>query len=405
MNRSSILFRIFALVLFLFLPFGCEKEGEGKRAGGTNSSPYFDPFSPGPYRVGVRHALYFDSTRRAMRWQGCGAPSCPRPLPLTYWYPAEPPEGVSPSSLSDLIGVTEGTLNEILLKVAEEQGFDVGGLRVKLGEIPLQGILNAPLRPGRYPLLIFSHGAGGIRFQNLFQTEYLASHGYIIVAVDHEGDATVTLINGEIVTVDARRFVASALERPLDIEFLINLHERLNEEPDSWLYQSLTGAIGLFGHSFGAYTSLIVSARDPRVGAIVPMAAPGIPTLSRSVPTLLMIAGEDDTIETAGNEGVQAVFDLILPPKGFLNLLDAGHFTFSNMCDIIPDFGDGCGTGRRIRDGTPLTYIPPSLAHRVISGLTTAWFGLYLKGNPRYEDTLMNAPTPEGVRLEYRWIP
>lgn len=390
-------------LLFLPLLFACSQSPAPSPE--VPQPPYLDPWQPGPYGVGVRHGLFFDTSRKAMRWQGCGAPPCPRPIPVSYWYPAQVSEGAPPTTLAELLGVTEGTVEEILRRVAEEQGFDLGNLKVQLSGLSLKGVLNAPLKEGRYPLVIFSHGAGGIRFQNLFQTEYLASHGYIVLALDHEGDATVTLIQGEIVTVDARRFVASALERPLDVEFLINLHLKLHEDPGSWLYGKLTGTVGLTGHSFGAYTSLIVAAQDPRIGAIVPMAAPGIPELDRPVPTLLMIAGEDDTIERAGNEGVEAVFHLIPPPKGFLDLLDAGHFTFSNMCEIIPDFGDGCGTGKRITDRTPLTYVPTALVHPFIAGFTTAWFGLYLKGDPRYREALLKPRVPEGVRLQYRYLP
>lgn len=393
-----------ALGFLLLIGMGCS-EGNRQDRETQVTEPFIDPWSFGPYAVGVRHALYFDSTRPALNWRGCGDPPCPRPIPVSYWYPAEASPGAHPLTLAELLGVTEGTLTEILRRVAEEQGFDFSRFRVEIGDVPLKGVLNAPLRRGQYPLVIFSHGAGGVRFQNLFETEYLASHGYVVLALDHEGDATVTIISGEIVTVDTRRFVASSFKRPLDVEFLISLHEELNRDPRSWLYQSLNGKIGLTGHSFGAYTSIIVANRDERIGAIVPMAAPGIPSLSRRIPTLFMIGGEDDTIDQEGNEGVEAAYDLILPPKGLLNLLDAGHFTFTNMCDIIPDFGDGCGKGTRITDGSPLEYVTPAQAHAVVNGFTTAWFGLYLKEDPRYAVALRNPRIPPDVRLEFRWIP
>ena len=36
-----------------------------------------------------------------------------------------------------------------------------------------------------WPLIVFSHGSGGMRNGYVFLTEMLASHGYIVMAADH----------------------------------------------------------------------------------------------------------------------------------------------------------------------------------------------------------------------------
>jgi len=47
--------------------------------------------------------------------------------------------------------------------------------------------------------LIFSHGLGGNRAQNTIMIEELASHGYVIIAVEHAYDAHISIFNnGEI---------------------------------------------------------------------------------------------------------------------------------------------------------------------------------------------------------------
>ena len=43
------------------------------------------------------------------------------------------------------------------------------------------------------PLVLFSHGIWGMRFQNTAQFEALASRGYIVASVDHAYDASLTL--------------------------------------------------------------------------------------------------------------------------------------------------------------------------------------------------------------------
>jgi predicted dienelactone hydrolase len=56
-------------------------------------------------------------------------------------------------------------------------------------------MLNVHVSPEKsnYPVLIFSHGLTGFRNQNTFEVEELASHGYIIVGIDHTYDAAATI--------------------------------------------------------------------------------------------------------------------------------------------------------------------------------------------------------------------
>src|SRR5439155_87759 len=50
---------------------------------------------------------------------------------------------------------------------------------------------NVARAPGPFPLVLFSHGNGGIRFQSLFLCAHLASHGYVVASPDHRGDTFV----------------------------------------------------------------------------------------------------------------------------------------------------------------------------------------------------------------------
>jgi predicted dienelactone hydrolase len=51
---------------------------------------------------------------------------------------------------------------------------------------------------GQYPLVLFSHGNAGIRFQSLFLAAHLASHGYIVASPDHQGTRSSTSLAGVI---------------------------------------------------------------------------------------------------------------------------------------------------------------------------------------------------------------
>lgn len=396
------------MVLLLAALTGCN-DGESAVAGRAlthcagDGCIVGDPWQPGPFPVGVRDDLYFDAHRAALAWTGCGREVCPRPIKVSVWYPAARAEG-EPMKLIDFLEVTAGTLDRVIGELVDELGGTPPD--VDIADKTLGALRNAPLRAGRYPLVVFSHGAGGVRFQSIFLTEYLASHGFIVISPDHEGDATLTVIRGEVVTVQARQFIRSALERPLDVAFLIDRMAEADRDRKHWLHGAVdAGHVGLTGHSFGAFTSLTLAGQDARVGAIVPQAAPGFPSVNTRVPSLFMLAGEDDTIDQLGNDGIIAEYDIWPEPKGLINLLDAGHFTYSNMCDLIPTFGDGCGTGRRLADRSPITYVDPARAHMLINGYTTAWFQAWLKGHDGALAALY-APPPAlaDVRREAEFI-
>ena len=57
---------------------------------------------------------------------------------------------------------------------------------------------------GPYPLIVFSHGNGGLGVQSFFLTEYLASHGYVVVCPDHTGNSLLTELPGGVVVAHQR---------------------------------------------------------------------------------------------------------------------------------------------------------------------------------------------------------
>ncbi|MFT4537531.1 MAG: putative dienelactone hydrolase, partial [Saprospiraceae bacterium] len=64
-----------------------------------------------------------------------------------------------------------------------------------LRDIGTHSVLDAPVnkKVESTPLVLFSHGIWGMRFQNTAQFEALASRGYIVASVDHAYDASLTL--------------------------------------------------------------------------------------------------------------------------------------------------------------------------------------------------------------------
>src|SRR5262252_3210326 len=115
-----------------------------------------------------------------------------RLLRTEIWYPAaESARGMPASPITDFDPVLAPLLGN--------------------SHVPLTAVRDVPIsRDAPFPLIAFSHGNGGVRFQNTFQTERLASHGFVVVAPDHTGNTIL----------DVGADPNSVANRPLDISFL-----------------------------------------------------------------------------------------------------------------------------------------------------------------------------------------
>ena len=139
-----------------------------------------------------------------------------------------------------------------------------------MGKTSQHAVKDAEALSGKYPLVVFSHGFGGERRQSTFFYTHLASHGYVVAAMDHVGNTTVDMISGASSAGDPAvidQFIAS---RPQDASFVIS--------------QMLTGAsghtvlpdqVGMSGHSFGGWTALKTLESDTRIKAVLPLAPAG----------------------------------------------------------------------------------------------------------------------------------
>ena len=61
---------------------------------------------------------------------------------------------------------------------------------------PSGGVRGVPAAPGRYPLVVFSHGYAGFRDQSTFLTARLASWGFIVAAPDHYSRDLTEVLGG-----------------------------------------------------------------------------------------------------------------------------------------------------------------------------------------------------------------
>jgi dienelactone hydrolase len=138
-------------------------------------------------------------------------------------------------------------------------------------------------------VLIYSPRWNGERVQNTDLAEELASHGYVVAAIDHPYNAERVLLgDGRVIEADQalegpKGTAATASDRiahwnrTLDIwaaddVFVLNRLAAENVAPATSFHGKLdTDHAGAFGHSFGGASSLRLCGLDPRIKAAVNM--------------------------------------------------------------------------------------------------------------------------------------
>jgi predicted dienelactone hydrolase len=320
----------------------------------VDAGPVPDPSRRGPYTVGVRTVKLTDPSRSRM-------------LEVEVWYPAQ----------------SDGKSNT----------YELNGALGSIATLSSSARRDAtPVAGGPWPLVVFSHGFGGIRFQSYFFTEQLASHGFVVAAPDHTGNTLLDLAQLGSDTARAQ----SAIDRPLDVIFLTD--ELLAGVSALGALPLDATRIGLSGHSFGGWTTLEAARRDPRFKVLIPMApgfrdgsTPGfVAMLNR--PLLIVGGSLDHTCEFGPNQ--QVPYDLALRPKALLQVVNAGHLDFSNLCEIpiAPLFAN---------DGCDATKISAADVHSRVRTVSTAFALKYLAGAPGQESWLDPATVKAMGKVDY----
>lgn len=327
-----------------------------------------DPKELGPYPVGVK-TFTFNHQGYNNKW---------RKITVEVWYPAtEAARTMTPESI-DLQAYAPDDVKPL---------FD----NTEPSVIPTLSVRDAELRraDGPFPLIIFSHGAFGIRFQNVFYTQYLASHGYIVAAPDHADNTLYDLLrNGGY---DGSIVAQSALDRPYDIEHLLDkLIDKNTTKGDFFEASFDPEAIGITGHSFGGMVSFLNPMQDPRFKAAVPMTPAtqalivmGYDLAEFPIPVMIMAGTVDQTLET--DVEMAAAYDKLPAPKYYFELLTGGHYTYTDICSLELkrlaediNFGDAEDA---LNDGCGENNVSVDIAHPLIRQFAVGFFNYYLRGS------------------------
>ncbi|MCC6847093.1 MAG: dienelactone hydrolase family protein [Deltaproteobacteria bacterium] len=325
----------------------------------------YDPFERGNLPVGVRTFNWSDSSRGD------------RFLPVEVWYPAaEAHRG------QDLAEATRDAYELI-------PGFPPGWQ---------EAVRDAAARGGAYPLVVFSHGFGAHRRQSTFLCTHLASHGYVVAAMDHTGNTIFEMVQMMMAgqmggpAPDPGAILSEIIPaRPADASFVI---DRMVAGVEG-VPAIDADRIGMSGHSFGGWTTLMVAGRDSRVRAALPLAPAGgwtpLPSAplqralvldwSREVPTLYLVADSDTILPL---RGMHELYARTTSPKRMVVLENADHMHFCDQIEQIhelfrmmppPIFDQVASAIKPIGE-----LCAPDSAYRFVRGLGLAHMDAHVRG-------------------------
>jgi dienelactone hydrolase len=218
---------------------------------------------PGPHAVGVRIAQQYDRTRvfKASVDLATGAPvqgERARPIQALVWYPAA--RGGKPVTYRDYLD-TIATGDDFTRSPAEVRRMtdtvinDNAGKRLEtvLRDVarPMHAVRDARAEAGKYPVVIYAPSYSSDAAENVDLCEYLASHGYIVLASASMGAHTLAM------TIDHEGIEAQAA----DISYLIAYAATLP--------QADTSKVAAIGWSWGGLANVVAAAKDARIRALV----------------------------------------------------------------------------------------------------------------------------------------
>ncbi|WP_409185891.1 alpha/beta hydrolase family protein [Amycolatopsis sp. VS8301801F10] len=234
------------------------------------------PAPSGGFAVGTRVLQWTDPNRPETF---TADPQDRRTVVAQLWYPAR---DSADAPRAQYLGRTTDEART----VAEALARGVGLPGFLLDDVPrarTHAIPDAPAASegGRFPIVLFSPGSSGVRTQNTAWAEELASHGYVVAALDHPYDsAAVVLADGRTITTatvstgdrdeDNRLGETWTAIRAADLSFALTQLEALNQGGSDPLAGRLdTSRVAATGHSMGGAAALQAARQDHRIAAVV----------------------------------------------------------------------------------------------------------------------------------------
>jgi dienelactone hydrolase len=201
-------------------------------------------------------------------------------------------------------------------------------------KVSIPAIRDVPgMQDRSFPLVIFSHGAGGWRAGHGQLLSGIASWGYVVASIDFPEYGFASFAGGGSRDMDARRAAASTA-----VTATLDLLQTTSQTKDGLLSGMMDmSRVAAMGHSAGGGT-MFGEIDNPRVDVVigwapVPPQAPG----PSGKPSLIIAAEIDSGIPVAT---LVSAYDKLSSPKRLAIIPRMGHNAFSDSCLSIQSGND-----------------------------------------------------------------
>jgi tetratricopeptide (TPR) repeat protein len=227
---------------------------------GEKSNLVFD-VTFGPHAVGFHVVQQYDYTRSYKRMDMEGnlvTGERARPIQTLIWYPAQIDKSAKPmayGSYLDLLA-TEEDFNldpqywPARVTAALKASYNLKNYPREKVQLT-RAYRDAHAEPGHFPVVVYAPSLSAPAFENSDLCEYLASHGYIVVASPDMG------AHSRNMSID----LEGVLTQVADIEFLIGYLKNIPEADLSH--------IAVAGFSWGGLSNVFAVMLDDRISAVV----------------------------------------------------------------------------------------------------------------------------------------
>ncbi|MBL8270284.1 alpha/beta hydrolase family protein [Steroidobacter sp.] len=354
----------------------------------------------GRYETGTFEELWINT---ALADPSTADPTDKRKVMVQVWYPAAVPRNAkrAPYVLNPQLYSKDHWLHQV-------------------EHVRTQSFLNAPLTASdeAFPILIYNHGNGQPHFSGTFQTEFLASQGYVVVAIGHPGSSGIerfpdgtTYENDGLKWNAERPQTSNSRDEPFgregveygfthsdlslfvkDISFVLDRLTQLATDPKSRFYRRIDlQRVGAWGWSLGGLQALQAARDDERVRAAANLdgwphglAGPqGVVTLGSERPVMLMFNPANGGPRVPGPPGgevsVGEVESSYAASTYFWTLLrrtaaDWYHVTVART-------NHGSFSDLPLFEPVAPKNLHPRAAHAIVNAYTLAFFDRYVRGD------------------------
>ena len=306
------------------------------------------PTPSGPYPIGTRIYELTDTSRKEL-YSGKDEA---RRIMIQVWYPSEAGTSSEQARWMDKAEIYAPAVSGQI----DMPPFFLNHLA--LVKVPAYKNTKVATADKTFPIILFSHGWNGFNAQNTGQALELASHGFVVVGVQHTYGAVITVFpdgtiaysNPDALPDGAPQDEYETAAHKLvdqwagDLGFTLDTLQTQNSDSNSPFYKALDlSRVGVYGHSTGGGAAIQFCGTDSRCVALLGM-DPFMRPVSYEVldsgvtqPSFFMFSQFwTDDVNSRNNELFHRFIPHVNDSLGVISIDGTAHYDFADLPLLSP---------------------------------------------------------------------